>query len=205
MRPGPPYVGAMTEDQTMRLVYLAILGSAIIVPFLISNRHRMGQMLQQAAIWALIFVGGVVVYGMWDDISQTAVPRQTVIAGEAGSVVEVPRSRDGHYHMELVVNGAPVRFVVDTGASDLVLTRSDAEAAGVAMDDLRFTGRAQTANGEVRTADVRLAEVALGDSVDRDVRAVVNEGEMRQSLLGMSYLQHFGRIEIENDRLRLIR
>ncbi|UWQ20812.1 TIGR02281 family clan AA aspartic protease [Jannaschia sp. W003] len=196
----------MNDDQLMRLLFLGILGSVIALSLVVQNRHRLGAMVQQAAIWGLIFVGGVVVYGLWEDIARTAMPRQTVIAGDGGaSVVEIPRSRDGHYHMVLDVNGAPLRFVVDTGASDLVLTSADAELAGVDMETLRFTGRAQTANGQVRTADVWLDAVALGGVVDRDVRAVVNEGEMQQSLLGMSYLQHFGRIEIENDRLRLIR
>lgn len=195
----------MSDDQTMRLIYLGILGSVIAVSLLISNRHRLGQMAQHAAIWGLIFVGGVVVYGMWDDIRRTALPRQEVIATDAGPAVAVPRSRDGHYHMTLEVNGAPIRFVVDTGASDMVLTRDDARAAGLDPDDLRFLGRAQTANGEVATAQVRLDEVRLGGTVDRDVRAVVNGGEMRQSLLGMSYLGEFGRIEIEGDVLRLIR
>ena len=195
----------MTDDQTMRMIYLGILGSVIAVSLLVSNRHRLGQMTQYAAIWGLIFVGGVVAYGMWDDISQTALPRQEVISTAAGTTVEVPRSRDGHYHMTLEVNGAPLRFVVDTGASDLVLTRADAERAGIDVEGLRFLGRAQTANGETRTADVRLDEVRLGETVDRGVRAVVNGGEMRQSLLGMSYLGEFGRIEIEGGVLRLVR
>ena len=195
----------MSDDQTMRLVYLGLLGAVVGGYFLLANRHRMGQVAQQAAIWALIFVGAVLVYGVWDDVKRTAVPSQVVMRGEGATVVEVPRSRDGHYHMVLEINGAPVRFVVDTGASDLVLTADDARRIGLDPTALRYLGRAYTANGEVRTADVRLETVALGDLVDRDVRAVVNEGAMAQSLLGMSYLQHFGRIEIENGELRLTR
>lgn len=195
----------MTEDQTMRLIYLGLLGAVIGGAFLVANRHRMGQMAQQAAIWALIFVGAVLVYGVWDDVRQTVSPRQVVMTEGGGTVVEVPRSPDGHYHMLLLIEGEPVRFVVDTGATDLVLTQADAERIGLDPQELRYLGRAFTANGEVRTADVRLEEVALGALVDRDVRAVVNEGSMSQSLLGMSYLQNFGRIEIEDDTLRLTR
>ncbi|MEM7490416.1 MAG: TIGR02281 family clan AA aspartic protease [Pseudomonadota bacterium] len=195
----------MTEDDLMRLVYLSILLAVIGAGVLLSYRGRMGQMLQQAAIWFFIFLGGVVVYGFWEEISDIAVPRQAVMVDGEAMAVEVPRSRDGHYHMVLEINGTPVRFIVDTGATDLVLTQQDAEAAGLDVENLRFFGRAFTANGTVETADVRLDTVALGELVDEDVRAVVNGGEMTQSLLGMSYLQHWGRIEIENDTLRLIR
>ena len=195
----------MSDDQTMRLVYLGLIGGVVGGYFLLANRHRMGLMLQQAAIWALIFVGGVLVYGVWDDVAQTAVPRQVVMTDDGATVVEVPRSRDGHYHMVLEINGEPVRLVVDTGATDLVLTQADAERVGIDPASLRYLGRAFTANGEVRTADVRLDRVALGGLADRDVRAVVNEGAMSQSLLGMSYLQEFGRIEIADDTLRLTR
>lgn len=189
----------------MRLVYLALLGAVVGGYFLLSNRNRMGQMLQQAAIWFFIFLGAVLAYGVWDDVSGIATPRQSVIAGDTSVVIEVPRQRDGHYHLNLTINGVDVPFIVDTGATDMVLTQSDAERVGLVMEELRFFGRAMTANGSVETAAVRLSEVALGKIVDRNVPAVVNGGEMRQSLLGMSYLQEFGRIEIEDNRLRLVR
>lgn len=195
----------MTADDTMSLIYLGLLGAVVGGYFILANRRRMGLMVQQAAIWVLIFVGVVLVYGLWDDISRTAVPRQAVIAEGDVTIVEVPRSLDGHYHMTLEVNDTPVRFVVDTGATDLVLTREDAARVGVDMDGLRYLGRASTANGMVRTASVRLDAVSLGGRMDRGVRAVVNEGAMSQSLLGMSYLQEFGRIEIADDTLRLTR
>jgi len=86
-----------------------------------------------------------------------------------------------------------------------VLTREDAQRVGLSPDTLNYLGRANTANGEVRTAFVRLNEVQLGDVRDFDVPAVVNDGEMRQSLLGMGYLQRWGRIEISNNELILTR
>jgi aspartyl protease family protein len=195
----------MTFDQSMQLLYLSLLGAVIGGYFLVANRRRMGRMVQMAAIWFFIFVGMVLVVGLWEDVSRTAMPRQDVILSDGGVVIEVPRERDGHYHMTLGVNGAPIRFIVDTGASDLVLSRDDAARAGIDLGALRYLGRAYTANGEVRTAQVRLDEVEVGGMVDRGVPAVVNEGDMRVSLLGMSYLQEFGRIEIADDTLRLVR
>ena len=117
----------------------------------------------------------------------------------------VPRSRDGHYYLTLGVNGQPIDFVVDTGATNIVLTKADAERVGFSLTELNFFGRANTANGEVRTAPVRLQEVTLGAARDTSVAAYVNEGEMFQSLLGMSYLQRWSSIEIRNNALILTR
>ena len=103
------------------------------------------------------------------------------------------------------MNGTPVRFVIDTGASDMVLSNADARAVGLDTDRLAYLGRAQTANGTVPIARVTLDSVALGDVTDRNVGASVNGGEMFGSLLGMSYLERFGRIEIANGRLILER
>jgi aspartyl protease family protein len=112
---------------------------------------------------------------------------------------------DGHYYISAEVNGASIRFVVDTGATDLVLSQEDAVRAGLDLDALQYSGRANTANGVVRTAFVELDTVRLGTAQDRNVRAVVNEGEMDGSLLGMGYLQKWGRIEIADGELILTR
>ena len=117
----------------------------------------------------------------------------------------MPRGPNGHYFLLAEVNGAPVRFVLDTGATSLVLTKADAEAAGLDLDELQYYSRAMTANGEVRTAPVRLDSITLGPVTDTDVSAVVNEGEMTNSLMGMTYLQRWGRIEIAGDTLTLVR
>jgi len=98
-----------------------------------------------------------------------------------------------------------VEFVVDTGATDVVLTREDAQRAGIDLASLAYTGRAMTANGMVRTASARVDEISLGDTRDTGLRVSINEGEMPQSLLGMTYLRRFSRIEIANDTLILTR
>jgi aspartyl protease family protein len=123
----------------------------------------------------------------------------------AGNVVEVPRGRDGHFHLDLQINGVTVPFLVDTGATQVVLTRRDAARVGLEPSDLTFIGTARTANGEVRIAPVVLDRVALGPIEDRNLRASVNGGQMEQSLLGMAYLDRFDRIEIADNRLILTR
>ena len=193
----------MSSDNIGQLVYLGILGLVLGGGFLLSSKLKLSQTLQMASIWALIFVGAIAVVGLWGDIQDDLYPNQTRF--DENGTITIPRSRDGHYHITLDINGAPIDFIVDTGATDIVLNRVDAGAAGLAPENLNFLGRASTANGEVRTAAVRLDTVAIGPHTDTNVRAVVNDGELWQSLLGMGYLQRWGRIEIVDGEMHLSR
>ncbi|PKQ14134.1 MAG: TIGR02281 family clan AA aspartic protease [Alphaproteobacteria bacterium HGW-Alphaproteobacteria-1] len=192
----------MEQLDTTRLVYLVILGSAIGLWFFVQSRESLGKLAQYAAIWGLIFLGAVAVVGLWGDIRQTVQPRQSVMAEGR---IELPRAPDGHYYLTAEVNGVPLHFVVDTGASQIVLSQQDAGRAGIDTASLVYTGRAVTANGTVRTAPVRLDRVEVGPIRDTNVRAVVNGGEMAGSLLGMAYLQRFSRVEITGGKLVLER
>ncbi len=192
----------MSEHDIGRLFYLILLLAVVGGYFLLQNRRRLGQMAQQALIWALIIVGLSAGWVLWQDIAGNS-PRQSVVV--TGETIEVPRERDGHYYLTVEMDGTPVRFVVDTGATDVVLSQADARAIGIDPESLRYTGTARTANGTVRTARVRIGEVRLGEFTDRGLMAWVNEGAMDISLLGMTYLQRFARIEIARDRLILTR
>ncbi len=193
----------MQGDDIGRLIYLVLLGLMIAGFFVAQNRMSLNKTLQSAAVWVLIFFGVVAIYGLWGDIRQTVMPQQISFA-ETGQIV-VPRSPDGHYYIRADVNGASTLFVLDTGATEMVLTQDDARRAGLDPQALNYTGRAMTANGEVRTAPVWLESVTLGAVTDRNLPATVNGGEMSQSLLGMTYLQRWGRIEIEGGELTLTR
>ena len=193
----------MTGDDTASLIYLVLLGCAVGGWFLVQNRDGIGKMLQQAMIWGFLFLGVVAAYGLWTDVQRQTSGAQMLQLGNGQ--ISVPRQRDGHYYLTLALNGENIRFVVDTGATDIVLTKSDARRAGLDVDTLNFIGTANTANGTVRTAPVRLNTVRLGDVTDTDVYASVNGGEMDGSLLGMGYLERWGRIEISGGELRLTR
>lgn len=186
-----------------RLTYLILLGSVIVFWFLVQNRQSLGKTLQQALVWGLLFLGVIAAFGLWNDIRQTVRPTQSVISAQGR--IELPRAPDGHYYLTAEVNGAAIRFLVDTGATDIFLSREDAIAAGLDPANLAFIGSAMTANGEVRTAPVRLESIRLGPHEDRGLRAFVNAGEMRESLLGMTYLQRFLSVEIRQGALILTR
>jgi aspartyl protease family protein len=186
-----------------RLIYLVILVVAVGGSLLIRARGQMGKTLREAVTWGLIFLGVVAAYGLWGDVRDDIVPRQSYIQGEGR--IEVPQSPDGHYYLTLEIGGTPVRFVVDTGATAVVLSQQDAARIGIDPGGLAYLGRAQTANGTVTTASVRLTDVMLGDIRDASVPAEVNGGPMQGSLLGMTYLDRFDSLEIRDGRLILTR
>jgi aspartyl protease family protein len=191
---------AMDSNDYARLIYLVILLAAVAGWVLAEYRGRLGAALRTAMAWGLIFIGVMAAYGLWTDL-RSDVRRQAVMVGDR---MEAPRAPDGHYYLTLTVGGTPVDFMVDTGASNVVLSRRDAERLGFAADRLLYLGQAQTANGTVRTARVKLTDVALGPWSDPSVAAYVTEGEMDGSLLGMDYLGKF-HLEFASDRLVLRR
>lgn len=192
----------MSGDERAYFFYLLILLLFIGGGFLFGYRQKLSTTLQQAAIWVLIFVGVVIAYGFSDTLKQQIMPSR---ATQSAQGFEVQRARDGHFYLTLQVNGKNIPFVVDTGATDIVLTQDDAEKIGIDPDTLTYIGRANTANGVVKTASTVLDRIALGDIVDYDVRASVNGGKMDGSLLGMAYLNRFSEISMRGDRLILKR
>ena len=193
----------MSSDSIAQLLYLGTLVAVLGGGFLLSKRLKLGQTLQMAAVWVLIFIGAVAAVGVWSDIQDDLFAHQTRFDDQG--TITIPRSLDGHYNLTLDVNGVPTEFVVDTGATQIVLSQKDAVKLGLNPDKLTYFGRALTANGEVRTAPVRLDTVAIGPYNDLNLPAVVNAGDLGQSLLGMNYLQRWSRIEISDGKLTLSR
>lgn len=189
----------MDGETLARVGYLAIILVALGGWVMVEFRQRMGQALRMGLAWGLIFVGVMAGYGLWSDIRRDVMPIQEV--AEDGAV-EVPRSADGHYYLTLIINGTGVPFMVDTGASGMVLAGTDAEKLGIDPDSLDYRGEANTANGVVRTARVTLPLVELGPFRNENFGAFVTEGALEQSLLGMDYLGQF-RMEFDGGKLVL--
>jgi aspartyl protease family protein len=189
----------MTDNDTMQLVYYGVLLLVIGGAMIFELAGRGGQVLRQIILWVVIFAGATLAA---DWYIEGNTPRQQVL--DSGRI-EIPVGRDGHFHLAAQVNGQEVRFMVDTGASSIALGPADARRVGLDPGDLAYIGTAITANGQVRTAPVTIEEIAIGDIVDRNVRAWVIDGDMEGSLLGMSYLRTFARVSFEGDLLVLER
>jgi len=193
----------MEENDFSRLIYLSVLVVAILGSVLISRRGAYGKMFRQAGVWLLIFMGLVAIVASWQDIRQSG---QTMSFQQSeDSAIIIPKEIDGHFHLTVTINDRPIEFLVDTGASDIVLTRDDAALVGFDPNRLDYWGMANTANGTVRLATIRLETVRLGEFIDKNIRASVNKAPMEKSLLGMRYLSKFRAIEISNDQMILKR
>ena len=192
----------MEENDFASLIYLSVFAAVILGSVLISRRGELGKVFRQVGIWFLIFVSVVALVASWQDIRQSGQSISLQIS-EGGSII-IPKEVDGHYYLTLTINDRDINFLVDTGASDIVLTRQDAARVGFDPDQLNYWGTANTANGTVRLATVRLGTVRLGDLVDKNVRASVNDAVMKKSLLGMRYLSKFV-IEITKNQMILKR
>ncbi len=185
------------------LLILALIASGVIVHW----RTRPGQALRHLGLWTAI--GGVVFLGysfrheagfLKDRMLGELVPHHGAVTGDAVTLV---KRADGHFVVAAEVDGVSVRFMVDTGASDVVLSPADARRLGFDVDGLAFTRRYRTANGTVWGAPVVLRRVAIGPIALSDVRASVNGAPMELSLLGMSFLDRLSGYEVAGDRLTL--
>jgi aspartyl protease family protein len=124
--------------------------------------------------------------------------------GDAGDLEQVIDSGPhGHFLVEAVVNGVPIEFMVDTGASHVVLRQQDARRLGFTPANLDFSQRFQSANGIVRAAPVELRELRIGQLRLFDLEASVNGGPLPISLLGMSFLRRLSSYEVARGRLIL--
>ena len=189
------------ENNDALLFYLLVL-IVLAGAFLLGDlRNRLTQSLQHAMIWVVIFMSVVALYSLRDTIFAELRPTQAV-QNDGGPII-LKRARDGHFYAALTINGQNLDFVVDTGATGIVLTREDAARIGLDVDALTFYGRAETANGTVSTAYVTLDDIRFANQIDRNLPASVNGGDLHMSLLGMTYLSRFSRLEIEGRELRL--
>jgi aspartyl protease family protein len=136
-------------------------------------------------------------------VATTDTPRTaSVSVGDNPRETVIDRGDNGHFTTVAEVNGEPIRFVVDTGATTVALTQDDARRAGVAFDTSQFAVIGKGASGDVRGQEVTLRDVELeGKRVD-DVRAVVLDG-LGVSLLGQNYLRHLDTVSISGDRMTL--
>ena len=197
-----------SRDSMVDFVRLGGILALVCSGVLASGRLRLGKAVRYIAIWACIVLVLLVGYSFRHELTALGmrvageVAPARAIEDESGALT-FRRGGDGHFHVEVDVEGVPIRFMVDTGATDIVLTPRDAERLGFDLAALSFTRRYQTANGTGWGAPVTLRSLSLGEVRFREVRASVNGAAMDQSLLGMAFLDRFSSYEVRGDALTL--
>jgi aspartyl protease family protein len=207
-RHGAGTVGPLSTNDFGSLAYklalLVFLAAAVMTLF----RERFTQAITAALLWVVVGLLLVIGYSyrfelhdVADHVLAELMPGHVITRGRT---VEVARANSGDFAVSAQINGARVPMVLDTGASSVVLTRDDAKAAGLPLEVLNYTVSIETANGRARAAPVTLDRIAVGGLVERSVEALVAQpGQLRTSLLGMSFLNRLQSWQVSGDRLQL--
>ena len=194
-----------------RAGYLAVLLAAISARILTAGPINWGQKARHAAIWVgvvLVIAVGFTYRGELLDVGQRV--RGELIPGMAqtastsgGAQALVVSATEAGYQVMGEVNGQPVRFIVDTGATDTVLSPADAHRAGLDSPSLDYSHLAETANGTGRGARAVAATLGVGSIQFTNMPVVINQAPMSGSLLGMSFLRRLDGFEVREGRLYL--
>jgi aspartyl protease family protein len=192
-----------SESQIGFIYYLVIL-----IPLLISlfafRREGWLTNLRNLGIWLLIFLVLIIAYAYKQDLTQVKDRVASVLlpgrSYSSDNYIIVNKANDRHYYLDVELNGETIRFLVDTGASEVTLSANDAAKLRINYDDnYRIFS---TANGRMRAYEA-YGDFAVSGLKVNNFRFFVSESENNVSLLGMSFLKLFDEVKFDNDRLYL--
>ncbi|WP_298814151.1 TIGR02281 family clan AA aspartic protease [uncultured Roseibium sp.] len=194
------------DDRGPRVVALSALAFVFIASF-IFGQPKVREIIQGTLFWGGLCALLVIGYTFRTDLVQAgyrvlgALSPGLAVSQPDGSLLIV-RDAGGHFVLDGRVNGTRTSFLLDTGASAVVLSYQDALRAGFEDRDLSFTVPVSTANGRTLVAPVRIESLTIGDHTLRNVRAFVGrQGNLEASLFGMTALDRLRSWRIEGDRL----
>jgi aspartyl protease family protein len=207
--PARPILGLAHDDFGRGAVGVSLLTWLLMSGLARAGAAGAARVFAGVALWAMIGVTAVGLYAYRFEFAEVAdrvigeLSPSDARVGAAGEVV-VRRRYGGEFIVPAHINGHVMEMVFDTGASSVVLSAEDAAAAGLHFGAEDFTVGVTTANGATTAAPARLDRVEVGGIVVRGVRALVaRPGAMRQSLLGMSFLERLKSYGVEGGRLVL--
>ncbi|PWW04521.1 aspartyl protease family protein [Hoeflea marina] len=204
----------MANDEFANVAYLGILG-AVIASGVVGSHRTLGALVRNLLVWLIIILGLVTGWTYRDRLTDVAatvttglVPGRPVVLSSAadgdGLAISIGKSRGGHFEADAMVNGVPVHFLIDTGATTIALSHEDAMAAGFSEKELRYTSPISTANGMSMAAPVRIDRLEIGPLGRAGLRAMVSKpGALDRSLLGMNFLSTLSSFEMRRDEIVL--
>jgi aspartyl protease family protein len=191
-----------------RLIWLIALLALFSTSVLYARRVNVRETVRNIAIWVALAAVLLVGLSFRDEIEDVAtrvrselMPGYAIETGEHEMVLT--ESDGGNFFIFGEANGVRMRFLIDTGASDTVLSPADAQALGIDVGALDFSKVYSTANGLGRGAPYTLDSLAVGPVAISSMPVSINGAEMGSSLLGMTFLRRFRSFEIQGRRLIL--
>jgi len=187
----------MTNDWMLGSLYL-LMAVMLVAGSLIARREKFAKLATMALAWVAIFGAGFVLFTFRDDLGYVAQRLKAEATGDPvveGQELRIPMAIDGHFWVEGQLNGVPVKFLVDSGATMTTIGRETAAAAGVPVS----TGRNQvvrTGNGMLRVATGRAQSLAIGPIERGNVGLHIADNE-DLNVLGMNYLSTLQRWGVE--------
>ena len=187
----------MTNDWMLGSLYL-LMALMLVAGSLIARRERFAKQATFALAWIAIFGAGFVLFTFRDDLGYVAQRLRAEASGEPvveGQQVRIPMAIDGHFWVEASLNGVPVKFLVDSGATMTTIGRATAEAAGVTVS-ANQNQMVRTGNGMLRVSTGRADNLSVGPIERSSVGLHVTENE-DLNVLGMNYLSTMNRWGVE--------
>lgn len=186
------------------LLLLAFLGYS-----LFKNRtHSFWHSFLHVTLWSLIFIALLTgysyrytLYRVKDQLVGSLIPARPIATSQGALQFRI--ANDGHYYIQAEIEGHNVTFMLDTGASDIVLSPAVAEELGITPGQLIFNKRYETANGTIRGASVLLPSMTIGTFTLHNIYVSVNEADMQTPLLGMRFLEMLKGYEVKEGILTL--
>ncbi|HPG89580.1 MAG TPA: TIGR02281 family clan AA aspartic protease [Hyphomicrobium sp.] len=180
----------------------------LLVALYVGAHKSRGHIPRSVYVGIALAVAGILAAAWLWNPSQTGSELSTAPTGSPSESrhvsVLIRRDSEGKFVARGQINAIATDFLIDTGASAVMIRHSDAEKAGVDLSSLSFTTPVQTANGTVYAAPIRLRSITIGMLRREDVEALVAQpGNLNENLLGISFLRGLASYDVNGEFLTL--
>ena len=187
----------MTNDTMLGGLYI-VIALTLVIGALISRREPIAKLLVIALAWIAIFGAGFVLFTFRDDLGYLGQRLRAEATGspvQVGQTLRIPMALDGHFWVDATVNGEPVKFLVDSGATMTTIDRGTAERTGIPIDPNRAQ-IVRTGNGIIRVASGRADSLQIG-AIEREGLRLHITDRAEINVLGMNFLSSLERWGVE--------
>jgi aspartyl protease family protein len=190
-----------------QILFFVILIFFLVRGYITNRRETKSIPITNILLWLMIFVMLIIGYAFRFELESFKKRILAVIipsyswTNEQGELV-IARNQDGHFYLDATTtDNHKIKFLIDTGATDIAITKNDAIKLGFNLSNLKYTKQYNTANGTSFAAPVRIKQLTIGKKTFYNLEAHISSGGLDISLLGMSLIGEFKNFKITNDLL----